>query len=271
MPQLSLLNTSSLAFPGRTPSVDSSVLFSCVAANGNLINLATGKPGAIAGTIGGRITNFGPTAFETGTGAVNAVNFAGQITALSTCTYSAIVRFNAFGVAQLNPVFSTSNTTSGATLGLGNFNVNQGVLSVTHYGGTNFNSSYSVPLAVPHFIWASQINTSGTTFVVNFVARNLNTGQTYSSTTSNTSTLTTANGTFQAFCIASNTGFNGQCDIAAAAIENVGLPIAAGLQRAADPWAFWYPRSVLQSLDWLTAGVTAPPPFMTGGAPLVFT
>jgi hypothetical protein len=257
----SLLRFNPLAFPGRAPGFDPTHFasmgmskglgFSAICVGGNFIDLlsataftalATPPSPAVIGSLGlcglvNSATNPGP------------VQTSGQSTLTPTAlTMAAIVQFVGVGDNNSNTIVSTNNAT-------GHFNQFGRLVSGGNqyfFNNSSSNSSYSLSNNVPYFIASSALSSS----TVNHVATNLLTGQVFSTATSTGASLG-ASSSSPRIGEDFGSGHFAAGYIAAAMMSVSFMPMAKLLAWAADPWAFWYPRTLFHSFDWLRGSIAS--------------
>ena len=230
-----------LVFPGSRPGFDPShpaayrPLFSTTAGRGNFTNIFTGGKGTItngtgapAAVMDGRIgpaINF-PT--SGGTGFITFPAIGGTIT---KATFAAIVVPTAVGSNQV--FFDSSSTNNGLSIGLNT----SSQFALTLDGVSAVASAKALVVGVPYFVAASF---NGTT--TNLCLARLDTGQIYTSSGAQTGSpvstglLVIGNGQGNAREAISN--------IAAVMYSFSYLSLPQLRAWSADPWSFWYPRTV---------------------------
>ncbi len=211
---------------------------------GGFINLLTAQPGVRAGTLAAKTDAYiGPTfAVASNT---NHFDFAGQLgEAEKLGTFGSIVINTGAGAF----FFNTSSTNAGIAQGFttaGNaFNFN--------FNGVTTISSVTTTWAtgVPYFFaCSSKTNGTGVNSLAHFVVRNLKTGVIQAETVSYTG-ITGANIGNGSYRIGDRAGALGLTGNVAAMMYAPFLATKMQLyQWALDPWAFWYPYTVLDTLQ----------------------
>jgi hypothetical protein len=215
-----------------------SLRLSGIAQGANIVNLLTGKPGAVQfipafaldGVVGPAFNAFNVN---------DQTNFTGLTTNDTSITIAAIIRFNS--VASNQVVASTSSNNAGWRL-----LVSGGTLQLTAGAVADLPSSTTLVANVPYLIIAS-----GNASVANFLALQLDTGKITTSTRSGATPVAPNSiytiGGWNAF---------GQCSngkLAAVMISANFMSLQEMRQWARDPWAFWYPR---RQRDLAAPGVT---------------
>ena len=233
-----IYNRDFLAFPGRAPGFDTTHRaaygisngygFSGIALNGNFINLLSGKPGVIAGTVTGSIDGlFGPVCTFSASG--SQITFPGQSTKTNTVvTMACIARGYTGNYAGIFLTGSNGN-------GWGIQNNSTSVWGIQ----TPSNNNISGPVisnGTPYFFAAS-----GSYAAQNFVVVNLATGKILT-TVSNTSTSSSQpNGTY--WVGTQGNGLEWNAGVAAVMFAPSFMSLPALLQWAQRPWDFGYPSS----------------------------
>lgn len=243
-----LLRGSPLAFPNRRPRFDpahpasNNLRFSCVSADGNFINLATGQPASPTGSMPSKMYG------SIGGATVCNSNYA-TVSGLPTASEAAITLAAIF-VSDGTPtnygtIVGSSSSTDSYGCALMCANTNQ--FNARLFGTDNYFGGTGLLVAGGPVFVAVSVNL--TTLEMNWVACRLDNGLIFSKTsTANSGTQNPASGTG----IVGGGDYNfATGSIAAVASSGAFLSMSQLLQWAADPWSFWYPRGVFHSLDWL--------------------
>jgi hypothetical protein len=263
----------SFGFPsGRAPGVDAShpasknLVFSGIATSvsgGTFVDLTTGQPGTISGTIIKGIGSIvGPSLG--GSGTATEITFSGKsTTAPSSLTMAAI--FEIANTGAFNPIISNTSSTAGTQLAVTSFHP-----VANHWGGSSTTSTLTLTYNVPYFMAFSD---NGTNTL--FILVNLLTGQMQTNSVASTSATATYNGTV---IVANDPGvsatFQGPSGggtgvaggLAAVMISNTALSLQQLEAWGADPWAFWYPNKL--SLQSMLVGASITPSSSGGWFPL---
>ncbi len=238
---------SNLEFPAyRAPGFDPThpaspgLFYSGIAVSGSFVNLLTGAPASITGTVSAIMTPQGPGArcVTTLSGLVAATPAS---VAASAITFGAIITLTA---SIATGVFLQINGGSSSYL----YQASRVLFMAA--GGSTFSSGVTLALNVPYFVAVSY---NGST--ARWVVANLNTGQITQATTSATHTIGTLGGS-TTFVSGGTSGayfMDGQINAGMCALNNW-LSAAQLLAWAADPWAFWYPDD---DLDFRIVGLTS--------------
>jgi hypothetical protein len=227
------------AYPGGTPGFDLSHLalagatnaFSASAYDGQFINLRSGVASVTgAGTPTYVIDVNGPAVNLTTTG--TWLRFTGYATTADQNTTFACI------------VFPTATIAAGAWVSLGITGAEEssiGCNTAPNLGsdnnGTGRDSGIAIAANTPWFVACSCNIASGN---VNFVAVNLRTGQTTTSSASHAMTAAANTGTVGIGSAVFGTSVTGH--ISTAMYSNNYLSIPQLIQWGADPWSFWYPN-----------------------------
>jgi len=218
--------------------------FSAVATGQGIVNLMSGaRPSAINGTVTPKIVYpFGPV-INIATGANNSVDFAADTnTVVKGATFAAILSVSTVPL----PMFIMTSGNGSFGFCFGQSGSTGALVAVNNIGGTLSSLACIFAANVPYFIAASYVRpTSGVSQPVsaNFVMVNLLTGQTFFDTITGTSSDPGAdNGTLRIGNRNTTNQFGG--NMAAAMYTPNTFTIPQLLFFAADPWLFWYPPDV---------------------------
>jgi hypothetical protein len=247
-----LFKTNSLVFPGRLPGFNPNHLasggiikgtgLSWISKGANGQNLLNGAKGTVVGTaanIVGKI--FSPLGMTTGFVAANtnSLSYSGNTTTNNTSATFAAMFYTP--TLTTGPYITNSSGSSGIGAGVSS----AGALINSNFGQGGSGGAATIVVNTPYFaIWS--ISPSN----INYLTLNLNNGKVTTQSVANSVVPTAPNGTYQ---IGSNSGdadFS-TVNIAAAMFSPNYLSIAQMRQWAQDPWAFWYPHTQLETLDWI--------------------
>lgn len=234
---------SKFAFPvGRAPGFDSNHVackggfqnaLSAIPAGADFVNLLTGQPGTVAGSITQNIRNFGPVVSWGSNVITNQVTFPAGYPVTNSGTVACIGRIT---VVDVSNGFYSQDQSSSAGFTFGRWSSS---LVFWKYNVAVIQAPFDVPSGDPFFAAASFNSSLG----VNFVLLNLRTGALQSAFVSNTGNVSTGSPTTSV--IGGTTGVLQAPDGDIAAIAYLNGPflsIAELTSWAADPWAFWYPN-----------------------------
>jgi hypothetical protein len=248
-----LLKPNSLVLPGRLPGFNPNHLassglhkgtgLSWISKGANGQNLLNGAKGTVVGTaanIVGKI--FSPLGMTTGFVAANtnALSYSGNTTTNNTSATFAAMFYTT--TLTLGPIVTNSSTSSGVGAGFST----TGALNTWNFSkGENTDGTITIAVNTPYFvIWSISPAT------VNFLTLNLTNGKITTQTLANSIVPTAPNGTYQIGANSGDADFP-TVNIAAAMFSPIYLSIAQMRQWAQDPWAFWYPHTQLETLDWI--------------------
>jgi len=240
-----------LVYPfGASPGVNANhpagknIVFSAYAANADMYSLLqgglrgtlSGAPTGAIKSVLGPVVNFGASSIY--------LQFGGNTTAvIVNFTVAAIFQITTVNAA-LNGIFqsSTSSGGGGGVYLTGSTVGGNAQLAAGFYLGTTFQSGFNLTTNTPYFGVASVLNTGGTNYTVQFLAKNLLTGKIQVATITGTSA--TANGGGATYNVGGLAGANFSLNGFLAAVAFTSFPISAAAQQAwaDDPWGFWYPR-----------------------------
>lgn len=244
----SLLRGNRLAFPNRNPGFDpthpaangmaNGYGASVIAASGNLIELLSGAVCSLGSSASAATVNLGPTVKFASSG--SACSLAGRKASgtAATITFAAIIQFVSLGSSYQTLI--TGLNSSGNLV----FSVDNS--SAIVYLGANV-GGITISAGIPYFL---AFSVSGNSFAQ--VALNLKNGSILTNSGSNSRSITSNNSTVY-FGASSASSQNSNCYMAAAMYSPAYLSLPQLLAWAADPWAFWYPITYFDSLDWLKA------------------
>jgi hypothetical protein len=230
----------SLVYPaGRAPGFDQTHVaasgiclghgFSALAlGNGGLVNLLSGAPGVLNGTLSAVMTGVGPAVASAGSG---YLTFPGQSTAADPSFTTAMI-FVPNAVSGSKFLFSFSSGGGNNTNGL----FLSGAQLCGYRHSTAALSGINLTSGVPYFIAASANSST-----VCFVVVNLLTGVTEMAIASLGGTPAAGNGTYVVGAT-SSLAQEASADYCAVMYAPACMAPAQLLQWAQSPWDFWYPR-----------------------------
>lgn len=229
-----------LAYPGRAPGFDPGHIavkgaicrFSAVARNGNFHNLLNGKKGTLSGTPKRNVSGLIGESASFGNGNSDGITFSGQSVVNDTVLTLAGIFHVAADLGSYQCIFAT-----GGSGGYYLYLLDTGTLG--YYSGAD-QSSGLVPAANTPYFFAASINS---TTKANFVLTNLATGTITTASITPSFNGGAPNGTY---VIGNQNLASNSLDGSVAAVAYVAkafLSPAQLLAWAADPWAFWYPRT----------------------------
>ena len=241
-----LLARNKLLYPAGTPPgfdpshVAGAARFSSVATmGGSHVNVLTGSPGTIVGTVTPKFNGVAGPGIQVAAGATAGISFSGVAPTASPgtiVTLAAIFSLDGNGTG-FDEFFNQDNsnlrgyglyTPSGAAVGIVSSNV----------GGSGALFS-SIPANVPHFIVVSNFGSSVTSYAT---LVNLATGVT--KTTSYTGLSINNVSSSGTYCVgnAGTAAASGSGTTVYATMLLLGtIPLAQQTTWSADPWSFWYP------------------------------
>lgn len=207
-----------------------------VASGGNFIDLLSGRPGTIIGSISPVIDTIGPCTLQTTQSGAPRITFSAKAAVAShTVTVAAIFRImngstGTHGIFSDNTggncwIFSTSSFNAGLWIG---------------GAGPYVISGATLTVGVPYFVAISSNKLTN-----NYVIVNLDTGATRSGTFAMTGSLSASSGTY---VLAKQSAEPMLGNVAAVMFSPSLLSLDQLRQWAKEPWAFWYPRRGLLTL-----------------------
>lgn len=240
-----ILPRNRIAFPGGNPGFDQShpaaagTRVSAVASpTGNLTVLnravVTSAP-TITGTVTNKVSSIGPVINATAASgnyiSCNTVNpgatpvsvTVGLIVRPTASTSSRWFRFNSTSALDANEVLTLS------------------LVPNLNTGGTNFSSGITLTVGTPYFVAVSMFSNN----TINWVIRDLSTGDIFTSTASIPAGTVTTSGTGTFFGGTGNVGSFADCAAFTYALNNY-LSLPQLRQWAQAPWDFWYPPTAQQ-------------------------
>ena len=261
-----LLRGNPLLFPiGRNPGVDplhpasTGLLFSGVAARGgagcftSLITGASGTPNGSPGFVFD--SRMGPALGCTTNSNVVFSPFPSLLNSPIALTGAWIFKYVG---NTANPQYAFNDNAAGAN----GFGVSNGGL-YAYIGGTGLPQGGSIALTagVTYFIAMSAVKSASGNATVYLVATRLDTGTITTGSITGSIGASAGDGNLYIGNRGTNTR---QLDgnLAALMVSNRSLSASQLLAWAADPWAFWYPYTMLQTLDFLSTPVSGVTPFV---------